>query len=106
MPEERLHGETRHRPEQYEETVAPRNPPVSTGAAAPIVAGMWYYLAPLTIIVLALVLALFYWSRNDNPVEEPTAPTTGAADEVRPGGHNPDPKPSSTEEELKNRGER
>ena len=105
MSQEEIGAPMRHRPEHYEETVSPKNPPVSTGAAPAIVAGLWYYLAPLGIIILAIVFALVYWGNRDVYVEEPVAPTTGQG-EVLPGGDNPDPKPQSTEDEIRFRGER
>ena len=105
MPDEKINAPMRHRPEHYEETVDPKNPPASTGAAPAVVAGMWYYLAPLGILILTLVLAFAYWGNRDTNVDEPVVPTTGEG-QVLPGGQNPDPKPESTEDELRFRGER
>lgn len=105
MPDEKITAPMRHRPEHYEETVDPKNPPASTGAAPAVVAGMWYYLAPLGILILTLVLAFAYWGNRDTRLVEPVAPTTGQGQEL-PGGQNPDPKPESTEDELRFRGER
>jgi hypothetical protein len=104
MPDEKIAAAMRHRPEHYEETVDPKNPPASVGAA-PAVVGMWYYLAPLGILILTVVLALAYWGNRDTSVDEPVAPTTGEG-QVLPGGQSPDPKPDSTEDELRFRGER
>jgi hypothetical protein len=105
MPEEKITTPMHHRPEQYEDTVNAKNPPVSTGVAPAVVAGMWYYLAPVGIIILAIAFALVYWGNRDAYVEEPVAPTTGQ-EQVLPGGRNPDPKPESTEDEIRFRGER
>lgn len=102
MPDEKLGASMRQRPEQYEET---ENPPASTGAAPAIVAGMWYYLAPLGIIILVLALAFAYWGNRDANIDERVVPTTGE-EQALPGGQNPDPKPESTDEELRFRGER
>lgn len=105
MPDEKIGAPMRHRPEHYEETVDPKNPPASAGAAPAVVAGMWYYLAPVGILILMVALAFAYWGNRDTTVDEQVAPTTGEQ-QVLPGGRNPDPKPESTEEELRFRGER
>lgn len=91
-------------PEEYEETVTPENPPKATAGSAAMVAGLWYYLAPIGLIVVVALLALFYWGdRNDAP-EDSVEPTTGISDETTPGGVNPDPKPDTTREETEFRG--
>ena len=46
------------RPEQYKETVAPANPPQATAGPATVVAGMWYYLGPIALIVVVALIAL------------------------------------------------
>ena len=61
MPEERIRDDMRVRPEQYEETVNPSNPPQSTGTAPAVIAGLWYYLAPLALVILLIAFALIYW---------------------------------------------
>lgn len=104
MPEERMRDEMRARPEQYEETVHPSNPPQSTGTAPAVIAGLWYYLAPLALVILLLAFALIYWE-DRNSIEQPVEPTTGAADQVKPGG-NPNREPKSTEDEINFRGNR
>jgi hypothetical protein len=105
MPEERMRDDMRARPEQYEETVHPSNPPASTGAAPAIVVGLWYYLAPLAIVILMIAFVLIYWEdRND--IKQQVEPTTGVVDEVKPGGIDPNPKPRTTEDEIDFRGKR
>jgi hypothetical protein len=104
MPEERIRDGMRARPEQYEETVHPDNPPKSTGTAPAVIAGLWYYLAPLALVILLLGFALIYWE-DRNSIEQQVEPTTGAADQVKPGG-NPNREPKSTEDEINFRGNR
>jgi hypothetical protein len=105
MPEERMRDDMRARPEQYEETVHPSNPPQSTGTAPAVIAGLWYYLAPLALVILLLAFALIYWEDRNSIEQRQVTPTTGSADEVRPGG-NPNREPRSTEDELNFRGNR
>ncbi len=90
MPEERIH---------------PGNPPQSTSAPA-IITGLWYYLAPLALVILLISFALIYWEDRNSIEQHPAEPTLGVADEVTPGGHDPNPKPRTTEDELDFRGER
>ena len=93
-------------PEQYEETTTPENPPQATVGPATVVAGMWYYLAPIVLIVAVVLIALFYWGDRDNPGDDAVEPTTGITDEQTPGGNNPDAKPDSTKDETEYRGGR
>ena len=90
MPEERIH---------------PGNLPRSTSAPA-IIAGLWYYLAPLALVILLLSFALIYWEDRNSIEQQPAEPTLGVSDEVTPGGQDPNPKPRTTEDELDFRGER
>ena len=92
-------------PEQYEETVAPANPPQATAGPATVVAGMWYYLGPIALIVVVALMALFYWGRDDSR-DDAVEPTTGISDETTPGGGNPAPEPDSTKDESESRGGR
>ena len=91
-------------PEQYEETNAPANPPQATAGAATVVAGMWYYLAPIVLLVAVVLLAVFYWGDRDNGRDDSVEPTTGVSDESTPGGSDPAPKPDKTEDEREFRG--
>lgn len=99
-----LAEEMQHRPEKYEDTDDPHNPPVITGVAGPVVAGLWYYLAPLAIVLLLMAFARFYWYSPGD--DEPEAVTTEMSEEVLPGGHDPNPRFRTIEDELKFRGER
>ncbi len=90
MPEERIH---------------PGSLPRSTSAPA-IIAGLWYYLAPLALVILLLGFALIYWEDRNSIEQQPAEPTLGVSDEVTPGGQDPNPKPRTTEDELNFRGER
>jgi len=93
-------------PEQYEETVTPANPPQATAGAASLVAGMWYYLAPIVLIALVVLMAFFYWGDHDTTRDEGVVPTTGIRDESTPGGGDPAPASDSTKEESEFRGGR
>jgi hypothetical protein len=107
---ERQEGQT---PERYEETRDPRNPPNSVANRNVRRTALRVYLGPLIALFIVAGLALIYWA-NRGPVR--SAPrdgvgTTGndvvgergnASD--TPGGFNPDPRPGSTEDELKFRG--
>lgn len=90
MPEERIH---------------PGNPPQSTSTPA-IVVGLWYYLAPLALVILLISFALIYWEDRNSIEQQPAQPTLGVADEVTPGGQDPNPRPRTTEDEIDFRGER
>jgi hypothetical protein len=92
-------------PEQYEETVAPANPPQATAGPATVVAGMWYYLGPIALIVVVVLMALFYWGRDDSR-DDAVEPTTGISGEKTPGGGNPAPEPDSTKDESEFKGGR
>jgi hypothetical protein len=101
MPDQ--HGAT---PDQYEETVAPSNPPQATVGPATVVAGMWYYLAPIVLIAAVILMALFYWGDRDDSRDEAVEPTTGISEKTTPGGGNPAPQPNSTKDESEFRGGR
>lgn len=102
MPDK--HG--RATPEQYEETVSPSNPPQAVAGPATLVAGMWYFLAPIVLIAAVVLLALFYWGDRDTPRDEEAVPTTGISDPSTPGGGTADPKPDRTKDESEFRGGR
>ena len=86
-------------PEQYGDTVAPDNPPAATAGPATVVAGMWYYLAPVVLIVAVVLLAIFYWGDRDDARDQEAVPTTGISGESTPGGGSADPKPDETKDE-------
>ena len=100
--------------QQRGETVYPHNPPRAvvepelSKTPVFIVPGLWYYLAPVGIVVLVIVMAMMFWnSRQD--VNEGAVPTTGIGQEApahrdTPGGQNPDPRHNSTESEQEYRG--
>ena len=94
----------RRRPGQYEDAEEPHNPPPSTGTAPAIVAGLWYVLAPVAMILLVLLVALLYWFRRDETPGEAVEPTTGTYDEATPGGGTPDSRYTTPEGEREHRG--
>ena len=89
--------------ERYDETLDPHNPPASTGDAPAYVAGLWYYLAPLTLLLLTLAFARWYWAGpaviTPDPVE-----VTGTLQETSPGGGSPTPEFRTTYQEIWFRG--
>lgn len=97
-----LAEQMRHRPEHYEETDDPHNPPVSTGIAPVLVAGLWYYLAPIALLVLVVGFAFIYWgSRAEAPADKQVVGTTGKVEEATPGGFDPGPRFRTTADEIK-----
>lgn len=103
----------RQNPEQYDETVAPQNPPNSvvepelSQTPAFAVVGTWYYLGPIVLLLVVLGVGLFFWAdRNAEP--EDAFPAVGTAGEPQreatPGGFDPDRRPDSTRDELEYRG--
>ena len=95
--------EMRHRPEEYEETVDPQNPP-SAAVPAMAVPTMWYYLGPIVLILLVAGLAIFLWARDDRNAPDELVPTTGTYQEDTPGGRSPDPRPRNSQQEEEFRG--
>jgi hypothetical protein len=95
-----------HRPERYEDTEDPHNPPLSTGTAPAIVAGLWYVLAPLGIVLLVLFVFLLYWFSSGPEDRDAVEPTIGVQEgqEATPGGFEPGPRYDSPEEEREFRG--
>jgi hypothetical protein len=100
--------------QQRGETVAPQNPPNAvvepelSKTAVFAVPGMFYYLAPVGIIILVIVMALMFWNSRED-VNERAVPTTGIEQEApahqdTPGGNNPEPRHNSTESEQEYRG--
>jgi hypothetical protein len=100
--------------QQRGETVDPHNPPKAVTDRKPrmmpafAVPGMWYYLAPIGIIVLIIVMAMMFWMSRQE-VNEGAVPTTGIEQESpahqdTPGGINPDPRHDTTESEQEFRG--
>jgi hypothetical protein len=96
----------RSTPERYEETVQPQNPPNSVLRPDVRTKTLWVYIGPLIALVIIIGIALAYWvNRDRGRSEDRPVPTTGVSQEVTPGGHDPDPRAHSTEDELKYRGQ-
>jgi hypothetical protein len=92
-------------PEQYSETVDPKNPPNSVLQPEVRKATFWAYIGPILILVVVLGVALLYWSTRDS--DSPTEPTVGTSGEnPGQGGSNPDRTPDSTKDESEYRGGR
>jgi hypothetical protein len=105
---------SRHTPEQYEETTDPKNPPKSVLNPQVQKAALGSYLGVLVAFVVIVAVALLYWSTRGpaqlDPEDRDQIGTTGVPDGERgnrertPGGFNPAPRPDSTIDELKYRG--
>jgi hypothetical protein len=95
-------------PERYEDTTDPKNPPNSIMHPRRPVRSVALYLTLALLLVVFVVIgvaAIFWLAAHPAP--------TSAADNRRvpvgsgyytEGGHNPDPRPSNTRDELKYRG--
>jgi hypothetical protein len=103
----------RQRPEQYEETVHPRNPPNSVINPRARGAALRSYLLPLVAFFIVAGLGLLYWANRgpvtaDDPAEvgtsgQGTVGERGNADDT-PGGFDPAGRRDSTNEEIEFRG--
>ena len=100
--------------QQRGETVDPHNPPRAvtephlSKTAVFAVPGMWYYLAPIGVVILVIVMAVLFWNSRED-VNEGAVPTTGIEQEApahqdTPGGINPDPRHDTTGSEQEYRG--
>lgn len=75
-------------PERRAETRDPDNPPNAVVEPelrkTPVfaVAGMWYYLGPLALMVLVVVFALIFLAGRDDGDDEGAVPTTGIEQEA------------------------
>lgn len=95
---------------EYEETVAPENPPSSVANPQVRRGAWWLYFFPLVVIAIVFAVFFWYWTARDSddeaigttgtqferPSSEMTQPTPGGGD---PGGDF-----DSTQEELERRG--
>jgi hypothetical protein len=86
MAERQTYGHSENRDETY----APQHPPNSVEpvelkdvpASAAGVAGLWYVLGPLILLVIVLGIGLYFWANDPDDRDE--API-GTAGEERPG---------------------
>jgi hypothetical protein len=93
-------------PERYEETRNPKNPPNSVlRPQVRSVALYWYLGSVVAVFVLVGVAVIFWMAAHPRPTadaaEEKMVGTSGYRVD---GGHNPDPRPKNTRDELKFRG--
>jgi hypothetical protein len=107
-------------PEHYEETTDPKNPPNSVINPAVRRKALRSYLGPLVVFFLVVGIGLIYWANRPPLVSGDqdgrqigTSGEAGARIDMvgergnrddTPGGVNPDPRPESTADELRNRG--
>jgi hypothetical protein len=91
------------RPERYDDTNDPRNPPNSVANPAVRRNALWLYLGPIVIIAVCIAIAFFYWTNRNRTPDDTVVPTTGVQ-ESRPGGGSPDPRPGNPAEEQEYRG--
>ena len=88
--------------ERYE-TVDPHNPPNAVLRPEVRTFALWAYIGPLIIVAVVALIGLLYWANRDSEPNEDVTPTTGVADELKPGGGDPAPRPDSPQEEIDNR---
>ena len=109
----------RQTPERYGETTDPKNPPNSVLNDSVRRTALRSYLGPLVVFFLVVGIGLIYWANRPPLVPGDqdgqligTAGTDDRDDVVgergnrddTPGGVNPEPRPDSTADELRNRG--
>jgi hypothetical protein len=96
---------------EYEETVAPNNPPNAVLNREVRRGAWWLYFFPIVVIAIVFGAFLWYWAGRDANGDEAIG-TTGTeieerSDEViRPstGGFEPGDRPDGTREEIERRG--
>ena len=109
----------RQTPERYEETTDPKNPPNSVLNASVRRTALRSYLGPLLVFFLVVGIGLIYWANrpplvtgdqdsqlvgtSGTPERDDVVGERGNRDDT-PGGVNPEPRPDSTADELRNRG--
>ena len=103
----------REAPERYDDTHDPKNPPNSVVNADVARMAFWSYLGPVVALFVIVGVALIYWTSRGSATRDLREPETGnpvgTAGERSPGlgtpgGHNPEPRPRSTNDELRSRG--
>ena len=112
MAERHTHGDAVERDHSMDPQTPPRHvvePDVTEAPASPVgVAGMWYMLGPLMLIVVVIAVGAYFWfdNRTVDREEPPTIGTVGERgnDDSTPGGGNPAPDMNSTGSELEYRG--
>jgi len=92
------------RAQRYDELLHPHNPPAITGDSPAIVVGLWYYLAPLTLLLLTLGFAIWYWGGPATAIDREQVQMTGDGHNASPGGFNPNPTFQTTYQEVWFRG--
>ena len=92
------------RARRYDELLHPHNPPASTGDAPAIVVGLWYFLAPLSLLLLTLGFAIWYWGGPATAIQRELVKVTSAGPRTSPGGFDPNPVFRSTNQEIWFRG--
>ena len=89
-------------PEHKPDSVAREGQPKSV-----VVPTLWLTLGPWVLLACVLLLALVLWMRGGFPIrtQDPDATPSGAIGtsgaEKKPGGINPDQRPDSTNDEIK-----
>jgi hypothetical protein len=112
MAERHTHGDAVERDHSIDPQTPPRHvvePDITEAPKSPVgVAGMWYMLGPLVLLVVIIVLGAYFWMENRNP-DRPEPATIGTAGErgnndSTPGGGSADPDLDTTKKEIEHRG--
>jgi hypothetical protein len=93
---------------QYDETVAPENPPAAVVQPQARSAALVTFLGGIVLLFILIGAVLVFWKATDRPGDDGGPPPIGTSGEPRsqdaPGGSNPTPTPDNTREEIEDRG--
>jgi hypothetical protein len=93
---------------EYEETVAPENPPNAVLRPAARTAALVTFLGGIVLLFVLIGAVLFYWKVADRPGDDGRPASIGTTGEPRsdeaPGGFDPTPDADNTRDELKHKG--
>jgi hypothetical protein len=93
-------------PERYEETRNPKNPPNSVLRPQVRSAALYWYVGSILVMAVLVGVALIFWmAAHPRPTSGGSrAQPVGTSGYRLDGGHNPNPRPRNTRDELKYRG--
>jgi hypothetical protein len=92
----------------YDETVAPENPPAAVVQPEARSAALVTFLGGIVLLFLLIGAVLVFWKATDRPGDDGGPAPIGTTGEPRsqdaPGGFDPAPQPDNTRDELESRG--